>query len=124
MDILKPCDKCIHKDACEAQYDSDSEYFDFSLSSCFEDTVPPDCVMFEDKSYYLRPKYRIGDHVWTISVSDNDIPTCIEEFAIYEIRWDGDEFGYYDSEYFLYGERHLFGTKKEAEVALNRYFEV
>lgn len=57
------CNKCIYKDACEAQYDSDSEYFDFPPSTCFGDTVPPDCVMFEDKSYYLRPKYRIGDHV-------------------------------------------------------------
>lgn len=102
-------EKCLYFEICE----------DF-----FTVKNPTICENFEDKSYYLRPKYRIGDHVWTISVSDNDIPTCIEEFVICEIRWDGDEFEYYDSEYFLYEEHTLFSTKEEAEVALNRHSEV
>lgn len=117
------CNKCIHEKACKAQYRYDTG------ASTDENFGYPDfqCENFEDKSYCLCPKYRIGDHVWTISVSDNDIPPCIKEFDIYdvhEIRWDGDEFEYYDSEYFLYGEHTLFSTKEEAEIALKSYLEV
>lgn len=43
-------------------------------------------VFDKDKSYIIRPKYHIGDYVWTISVSDNDIPPHIKEFDLYDIR--------------------------------------
>lgn len=123
------CDGCIHEKACRGQYQYDSGYFYFEegkVPTCFEDTIPLDCAMFEDKSYILRPKYRIGDHVWTLLFDEKqqDIPIGIGEFAICEIRWDDEEFMYYDSEYFLYEEHHLFGTKEEAEVFLNEYLEV
>ena len=114
------CDSCIHEKACKAQYrcvtgagtDESFGYPEFQ------------CAMYEDKSYYLRPKYRIGDHVWTVAFDEKDNLTGIEEFAICEIQWDGDEFEYYDPEYFLHQEHDLFTTKEEAEVFLKEYLEV
>lgn len=114
------CDSCIHEKACKAQY-----RYDTGVSTDENFGYPEfQCAMFEDKSYIIRPKYRIGDHVWTIAFDEEDNLTGIEEFAICEIRWDGDEFEYYSWEEFLYGEHFLFGTKEEAEVFLTRYLEV
>ena len=83
------------------------------------------CGDFMDKSYILYPKYRIGDPVWTILFDEQqDIPVGVYKFSVCEVQWDGEEFYYYDYEYFLHEEHTLFDTKEEAEAFLKEYNEI
>ena len=124
------CENCIHENACKAQYQIDSGYFNFEeeTPTCFEDTTlfECECDMYEDKSYIFHPKYRLDDCVWTFVYDDKDWrkPVGVGKVYICGIEYDNEGFSYRDCDYIRYDEEELFASKEDAEAAIKKKLEV
>lgn len=116
------CDDCIHKDACKFQFQFNSAFFncDLDIPLSFEDTVLT-CSKFDDKSYYLRPKYRVGDEVWTSYVDEN-LANKVCKLIIEEIKYDHAEYDYLLSNGEWEQETELFNTKEECVTFLRKVY--
>lgn len=115
------CNNCIHEEACKAQYQYDSGYFYFengNVPTSFEETVPTECALFDDKSYYLRPKYRVNDKIWTLDKDNTGTYNKVNELIIEEIKYDHAEYDYLLSNGEWEQETELFNTKTECVAFL------
>lgn len=109
------CDDCIHKDACKFQFQFNSAYFStcgLDMPTSFEDTILT-CGRFDDKSYYLRPKYRVNDKIWTLDKDNTGTYNKVNELIIEEIKYDHAEYDYLLSNGEWEQETELFNTKTE-----------
>lgn len=101
----------------------DCLYFNFCMDIFVGEKY---CIDFEDRSYYLHPKYRLNDHVWTFVYDEKDErkPIGVGEFFICGIQYDDEGFWYLDCDCIPFSEDETFATKEEAEGALKKCLEV
>lgn len=102
------CEKCIHQNACIAQFKCDNGHENFSAPEI-------SCDQFLNKEKVLIPPFMPMDYAYYIA---ND---TVYWFQVEEIRWDGEDWVITDYDYaqrFLASE--LYHSKEEAE----KYLEV